>query len=58
MEGRVRRSWRICTTMTHLLGVLEVLEEGVLVPGNTLVDVGGGVGEALTLTRLAAEDAK
>ena len=41
---------------THLLGVLEVLEEGVLVPGNALVDVGSGVGEALTLTRLAAED--
>ena len=41
---------------THLFGVLEVLEEGLLVPGDTLVDVGGGVGEALGLTRLAAED--
>lgn len=33
------------------------LEEGLAVPGNALVDVGGGVGEALGLSRLAAEDA-
>ena len=37
------------------LGVLEVLEEGLLVPGDALVDVGGGVGEALGLSRLATE---
>ena len=40
---------------THLFGVLEVLEEGLLVPGDALVDVGGGVGEALGLSRLATE---
>lgn len=28
---------------THLLGVLEVLEEGVLVPSDALIHVGGGV---------------
>lgn len=39
-----------------LLGVLEVLEESLLVPGNTLVDVGLGVGEALDLTSLTAEE--
>lgn len=32
------------------------LEEGLAVPGNALVDVGGGVGEAVSLSRLAAED--
>jgi hypothetical protein len=35
--------------MTHLLGVLEVLKEGILVPGNALIDVGSGVREALAL---------
>jgi hypothetical protein len=39
-----------------LLGVLEVLEESVLVPVDTLLLVGVGVGEALDLTGLAAED--
>lgn len=39
-----------------LLGVLEVLEESVLVPVDTLLLVGVGVGEALNLARLAAED--
>ena len=43
------------TGETHLFGVLEVLEEGLLVPGDALVDVGGGVGEALGLSRLATE---
>lgn len=42
--------------MTHLFGVLEVLEERLLVPGDALVDVGSGVGEALGLTSLATED--
>lgn len=55
--------------ITYLLGVLEVLEEGLLVPerlvftridryipGDTLVHVGSGVAEALSLTGLAAED--
>jgi hypothetical protein len=39
-----------------LLGVLEVLKESVLVPVDTLLLVGVGVGEALDLTGLAAED--
>ena len=38
-----------------LLGVLEVLEESVLVPVDTLLLVGVGVGEALDLTGLTAE---
>ena len=41
---------------THLFRVLEVLKEGLLVPGNTLVHVGSGVGEAIGLTGLAAEN--
>ena len=41
---------------THLFRVLEVLEEGLLVPGDTLVHVGSGVGEAIGLTGLTAED--
>jgi hypothetical protein len=51
------------TTESHLgagdvlLGVLEVLEEGVLVPGDALLLVGVGVGVALNLTGLAAEKA-
>ena len=40
-----------------LLGVLEVLEKGVLLPLNTLVLVGVGVRETGDLARLAAEDA-
>lgn len=39
----------------HLFGVFEVLEKSVLVPCDTLVDVGRGVREALRLTGLAAE---
>lgn len=39
-----------------LLGVLEVLEEGVLVPSDALLLVGVGVGVALDLTSLAAEE--
>lgn len=38
-----------------LLGVLEVLKESVLVPDDTLLLVGVGVGEALGLARLAAK---
>ena len=51
------------TTESHLgagdvlLGVLEVLEEGVLVPGDALLLVGVGVGVALDLTGLATEKA-
>lgn len=50
------------TTESHLgtrdvlLGVLEVLEEGVLVPGDALLLVGVGVGVALDLTGLTAEE--
>lgn len=39
----------------HLFGVFEVLEKSVLVPCDTLVDVGRGVREALRLSGLAAE---
>ena len=39
-----------------LLGVLEVLEESVLVPVDSAVLVGIGVGEAGNLARLAAEE--
>lgn len=40
-----------------LLGVLEVFEHGVLVPGDALLLVGVGVGEAVDRARLAAKDA-
>lgn len=39
-----------------LLGVLEVLEQGVLLPSNTLGLVGVGVRETVDLARLAAEE--
>ena len=45
----------ICST--YLLGVLEVLEESLLLPGNTLVHVGSGVRVAVRLTALATENA-
>ena len=41
---------------TYLLGVLEVLEESVLVPCNALRHVGGSVRVALALAGLATED--
>lgn len=50
------------TTESHLgsgnvlLGVLEVVEQGLLFPGDTLLLVGVGVGETLNLTGLAAEE--
>lgn len=50
------------TTESHLgtgdvlLGVLEVLEESVLVPGDALLLVGVGVGVAVDLSGLAAEE--
>ena len=44
-------------TGTYLLGVLKVLEESLLVPGDTLVHVGSRVAEAGGLTSLAAENA-
>ena len=44
-------------TDTYLLGVLKVLEESLLVPGDTLVHVGSRVAEAGGLTSLAAENA-
>jgi hypothetical protein len=40
-----------------LLGVLEVIEHGVLVPGDALLLVGVGVGEAVDRAGLAAKDA-
>ena len=43
---------------THLFRVLEVLKEGLLVPGNTLVHVGSGVREAIGLTSLTTEHTK
>lgn len=42
--------------MTYLLGVLEVFEKGLLAPCNALVDVGSGVGKALNLASLTAEE--
>jgi hypothetical protein len=39
-----------------LLGVLKVLKQGLLVPGDTLVLVGIGEGVASSGTRLAAEE--
>lgn len=55
MELR-RKSGNDVATDTHLFGVLEVLEESLLVPSDTLVHVGSGVGEALRLTGLATKD--
>jgi hypothetical protein len=43
---------------TYFFRVLEVLKEGVLVPGDALVHVGGSVGEAICLTGLAAKDTR
>lgn len=40
-----------------LLGVLEVLEEGLVVPGDALLLVGVGVGVAVDGASLAAEEA-
>ena len=52
----------LCSTVqedaTYLLGVLEVIEQSLLFPYNSLVHVGSGVGEALSLTGLAAKDTK
>ena len=42
--------------VTYLLGVLQVLEESLLVPGDTLVHVGSRITETGGLTSLAAED--
>ena len=50
MIGGLRR-------VTYLLRVLEVLKEGLLLPCDTLVYVSGGVGVAVRLTTLAAENA-
>ena len=43
-------------TRDVLLGVLEVLEKGLLVPGDALVDVGLGVGEAVNGAGLSAKE--
>lgn len=43
-------------TRDVLLGILEVLEKSLLIPGYTLVDVGLGVREALDGTGLTAEE--
>jgi len=40
-----------------LFGVLEVFEQSLLIPSDTLVDVSGGVGEVFSLTSLTAENA-
>ena len=55
MELR-RESGNDVATDTHLFGVLEVLEESLLVPSDTLVHVGSGVGETFGLTGLATKD--
>lgn len=41
---------------TYLLGVLEVLEESLLSPSDTLVHVSGSVGVAVCLAGLATEN--
>lgn len=41
---------------TYLLGVVQVLEESLLVPSDTLVHVSGGVVKARDLTTLTADD--
>ena len=44
------------TCSTYLLGVLEVLEESLLLPNDPLVHVRGRVRVVLCLTGLAAEE--
>lgn len=39
-----------------LLGVLQVLEQGLISPGDTLVNVGSGVRVSVCLTGLTAKD--
>ena len=51
-----RESGNDVATDTHLFGVLEVLEESLLVPSDTLVHVGSSVGEAICLAGLASEN--
>lgn len=46
----------ICDGGAYLLRVLKVLEESIFVPCNGLRDVGRGVGVAISLASLAAED--
>ena len=41
-----------------LLGVLQVLEQGLISPGDTLVNVGSGVRVSVCLTGLTAKDTK
>lgn len=48
---------RMAERGTYLLGVLEVLEESLLSPGDALVHVSGSVGVAVCLTGLATENA-
>ena len=43
-------------TRDVLFGVLKVFEESLLLPNDTLVDVGSGVAEAISLTGLASKD--
>ncbi len=43
------------TTSAYLFGVLEVLEEGLLAPGDALVDVGSGVRKAFGFAGVATE---
>ena len=45
------------TVDPHLFGVLEILKESGLIPGNPLVDISGGVGKALGLAGLSSEKA-
>jgi hypothetical protein len=52
----IRVKPRFPLTRNVLLGVLEVLEQRLVVPVNALVDVGGGVGETLDLAGLTAKE--
>ena len=55
ITGHGRKQWttRECP---HLFRVLEVLEQRFLVPSHALVDVGGGIREALDRTASAAQE--
>ena len=42
----------------HLLGVQEVVEQGILIPDNALVYISGRVGIAFRLSSMTAEETK
>ena len=57
IRSRQRGGWGSdVASGTHLFRVLKVVKQSLLVPSNALVHVGSGVGEALRLASLTAED--